>query len=195
MTRPTSAPTVWYAGPPAGGRSSSSSWATSALISARTSWPSGWRTSLMASGLVTQVDSVLLDQIGVPLGIRLQLGEHLIAWLLQRRQAVLLIERLVRVGLERRLHAFGELVLHLLRGALRHRHEPVLRDLDVQALLLRGRHVGQITYAGGAKDAERQQLSRFDVLDRLADLQRRHVDLVAQQRRQGRCAAVERHWL
>src|SRR3954471_8081721 len=99
-------------GPPSGGRSSSNSLATSASISARMSRVCGCVSPALSaprvrglsfwvigSALVAQVDSVLLDQIGIALLVGLQLCQHLVTRLLHRRQAVLLVERLVLLGL------------------------------------------------------------------------------------------------
>ena len=147
------------------------------------------------SAFVAQADAVLRDQIGVALLVLLQLCDNLFARQLHRGQAVLLVELLVAVGGEGGLHALDEPVLDLLGGALRDGHEAVLRDLDVEALLFGGGHLGQVLDAVGAEDREGGQLAGLDVLDRLTDLDAGHVDLVAEHRGQGRCAPVERHRL
>ena len=70
--------------------------------------------------------------------------------------------------------------------------KPVLRDLDVEALLGGGRHVGEELDPLGAEDGQRDDLAGLDVLDGLADLQAGGVDLVAEERGQRRRTAVER---
>src|SRR5687768_6345410 len=202
--RTTRADTTWYVGPPAGGRSSASSWATSAWSSARMSGSSVGRcsrslmviSSLVSGGAasagVAEVDAVLLDQVGVPLLVLLELRHDLVTRDLLRREVVLLVEGLVLLRLERRLHRLGDGVLDVLRGALRHGHEAVLRDLDVEALLLRGGHVGEEVHALGAEDGQRDDLAGLDVLDGLADLEAGGVDLVAEEGGERGGAAVER---
>src|SRR5687767_2708403 len=111
--RATRAATTWYAGPPAGGRSSASSWATSAWSSARMSGSSAGRVSHSLMGIsslgsggagsagVAEVDAVLLDQVGVALLVLLELRHDLFTRDLHRREVVRLVELLVLLGLER----------------------------------------------------------------------------------------------
>ena len=168
-------------------------------------WPArSSRSSLMSAprsmagaavGSLGQVDVVLLDQVGVPLLVLLELGHDLVAGDLHRREAVLLVELLVLLGLEGGLHALGEGVLHVLGvpfGTVMKRYCATSTSRPCSCAV---GHVGKVLDALGAEDGERDELAGLDVLDRLADLQAGGVDLAAEHGGQGGGAAVERDGL